>query len=114
MLARSLESMKQALMIETGKRRSLWHKNVSIAVLIHNATYHASTGCEPIRLSHGRIPFKIADLKKGICLQQAPVATSQNSQDVLDQIEMIYQDVCRNAMQALIKHKAYYNKKINV
>ena len=34
LLERSRVSIKQALKIETGERRSLWHKNVSIASLI--------------------------------------------------------------------------------
>ena len=42
---------------------------------------------------------------------QAPIPTSQFVQVVLDQTETIYQDVRRNAMQAYIKHKAYYDKK---
>ena len=33
LLRRSHASIKQALKIETGERRSLWHENVSIAVL---------------------------------------------------------------------------------
>ena len=45
--------------------------------------------------------------------QQQPIPTSQIAQDVLDQTEMIHQDVRKNAMQAYIKYKAYYDKKAN-
>ena len=65
-------SNKQALKIETGKRRSLWHKYVSIAVLNYNTSYHASIGCEPSRVFHGRIPYNILDLRTGIRLQKTP------------------------------------------
>ena len=45
LLQQSHASIKQALKIETGERRSLWHKYVSIAVLNYNTSYHASIGC---------------------------------------------------------------------
>ena len=66
LLERSHASIKQALKIETGERRSLWHKYVSIAVLNYNTSYHASIGCEPRRVFHGRNPSNILDLKMGI------------------------------------------------
>ena len=57
LLEQSHASIKQALKIETGERRSLWHKDVSIAVLNYNTSYHTSIGC---------IPYNILDLKLGI------------------------------------------------
>ena len=47
MVERSHASIKQALKIETGERRSLWHKSVSLAVLNYNTKYPACLGCEP-------------------------------------------------------------------
>ena len=38
---------------------------------------------------------------------------SQNAQDVLEQTETIFQVVRKNAMQAYIRYKAYYDKKAN-
>ena len=61
LLERSHGSIKQALKIETGERRSLWHKYLNIAVLNYNTSYHTSIGCEPSRVFHGRIPHKILD-----------------------------------------------------
>ena len=106
-------SIKQALKIETGERRSLWHKYVSIAVLNYNTSYHTSIGCEPSRVFHGRIPYNILDIKLGLCPQNQPIPTLQIAQDILHQTEMIHQDVRKNAMQAFIKYKAYYDKKAN-
>ena len=63
LLERSHASIKKSLKIETGERRSLWHKYVNIAVLNYNTSYHTSIGCEPRRVFHGRIPYKILDLK---------------------------------------------------
>ena len=113
LLERSHVSNKQLLKIETGERRSLWHKYISIAVLNYNTSYHSSIGCEPSRVFHGRIPYNIFDLKMGIRPQKTPSPDSEIAQDVLEQAEAIFQDVRRNAMQAYIKYKAYYDKKAN-
>ena len=61
LLERSHASMKHALKIETGERRSLWHKYVSIAVLNYNTSYHTSIDCEPSREFHGRNLYIILD-----------------------------------------------------
>ena len=113
LLEQSHASIKQALKIETGERRSLWHKYINIAVLNYNTSYHTSTGCEPSRIFHGRIPYNVLDLKLGIRPEQQPIPTSQIAQEILEQTEMIHQDVRKNTMQAYIKYKAYYDKKAN-
>ena len=102
-LERSHASIKQALKIETGERRSLWHKYVNIAFLNYNTSYHTSIGCEPSRVFHGRLPYNVLYLKLGVSPQQQPILTSQIAQGVLEQTEMIHQDVRKNAMQAYIK-----------
>ena len=113
LLERSHASIKQALKIETGERRSLWHKYVSIPVLNYNTSYHASIGCELSRVFHGHTPYNILDLKKGILPQKIPSLDSQIAQDVLEQTEIMFQDVRKNFMQSYIKYKAYYDKKAN-
>ena len=57
LLDRSHASIKQALKLETGERRSLWHKYVTVAVLNYNTSYHASIGCQPSRVFYGHIPY---------------------------------------------------------
>ena len=86
---------------------------MSIAVLNYNTSYHASIGSETSRVFHGRIPYNILDLKMGIRPQQIPPPDSQIAQDVLEQTETILQDVRKNAMQAYLKYKAYYDRKGN-
>ena len=113
LLERSHASIKQALKIETGERRSLWHKYINIAVLNYNTSYHTSIGCEPSRVFHGRIPHNVLDLRLEIRPQQQPIPNSQIAQEVFEQTEMIHQDVRKNIMQAYIKYKAYYDKKAN-
>ena len=97
LLERTYASTKQALKIEKGERRSLWHKYVSIAVLNYNTSYHTSIGCETSRVFYGRIPYKIPDLKKGVHPQKIPSPDSQIAQYVLEQTEMIFRDVRKNA-----------------
>ena len=106
LLERSHASIKQTLKVETGERRSMWHKDVSIAVLNNNTSYHASIGCELSRVFHGRIPYNILDLKMGVRPQKIPPPDSQIAQEVLEQTETIFRDVRKNAMQAYIKYKA--------
>ena len=113
LLERSHASINQALKIETGERRSLWHKYINIAVLNYNTSYHTSIGCEPSRVLHGRILYKVLDLILRIRPQQQPIPTSRIAQEVLEQTEMIHQDVRKNTMQAYFKYKAYFDKKAN-
>ena len=101
LLERSHASIKQSLNIETGERRSLWHKYVSIAVPNYNTTYHASIGCEPSSVFHGRIPYKIFDVKMGIRPQKILSPDSQIGQNVLEQTEMIFQDVRKKCQASL-------------
>ena len=84
LLERSQASIKQALKIGTGERRSLWLVYVSIAVPNYNTSYHTSIGCEPSRIFHGRIRYNSLDTKLGRRPQQAPILTSQIAQDVFD------------------------------
>ena len=72
LLERSHASIKQSLKIETGERKTLWHKYISIAVLNYNTSYHSSIGCEPSRVFHGRIPYNILDSKMGFRPQKIP------------------------------------------
>ena len=45
--------------------------------------------------------------------QKIPPPDSQIAQDLLEQTETMFQDVRKNAMQAYIKYKAYYDRKAN-
>ena len=111
MLERTYASLKKTLKIETGERRSLWHKYVNIAVLNYSTSYRTSIGCEPSRVFHGCVPYNVLDIKMSILLQRLPNPESQIAEDFLKQTEMIFHDVRRNTMQACIKYKACYDKK---
>ena len=111
MLERLQASLKNTLKIETCERRSIWPKYVNIAVLNYNTSYRTSIGCESSRVFHGRIPYKVLDLKIGIRPQSILTPNSQTAEDVLKQTEMIFYDVRNQTMQAYSKYKAYYDKK---
>ena len=58
-------SLKTNLKRACGEYRRQWHKYLPFAVLNHITSYHASIGCEPTRVYHGRVPYKILDHKLG-------------------------------------------------
>ena len=82
-LERTHASIKTALKISTGQRKSMWHKHVQIAVMNHNTTYHESIGCEPSTVFHGRIPYNALDLKLGI----KPQWQQQRNTELADQLQ---------------------------
>ena len=47
----------------------------------------------------------------GIRPLKNPSPISETAQDVLQQTELIFPDVRKNAMNAYIEHKAYYDEK---
>ena len=106
LLERTHASLKKTLKVETGERRSMWHKYVNLAVLNYNTSYHTSIGCEPSGVFHGRVPYNVLDLKMAIRPQKNPTLNSQIAEDVFKQMEMIFHDVRKNIMQAYIKYKA--------
>ena len=75
--------IKQTLKIETGERRSVWHKYISNAVLNYNTSYNTSIGCEPSKVFPGHISHNIVDLKMGIRPQKGHTPTSHIAQNIL-------------------------------
>ena len=65
-LEKTYATIKTALKISTGERKSMWHKDVQTAVMNHNTTYYESISCRPSTAFHGRIPYIALDLKLGI------------------------------------------------
>ena len=65
-LERTRASLKTNLKMASGDYRRQWHKCLPLAVLNYNTTYHATLGCEPSRIFHGRTPYNILDHKLGL------------------------------------------------
>ena len=51
-LERCHASLKEALKISTGERRTMWHQFVPTATLNYNTTYHSAIGCVSQALLH--------------------------------------------------------------
>ena len=64
-LERTHATVKAHLKAATGEFRFKWHNFLPLAVLNLNTTSQACLGCEPTRVSHGRIPHNILDYKLG-------------------------------------------------
>ena len=58
-LERTHASLKTNLKKACGEYPRQWHKYLPIAVFNHNTSYHASIGCEPTKIFHGRVPYNI-------------------------------------------------------
>ena len=110
-LERTHASLKTALNISTGERRSMWHKYVQIAVMNYNTSYHENLGCEPTTVFHGRIPYNILDLKLGLKPEWKKDANEDLTDDLQKQIAEIHQAAKTNLMQSYLKYKRYYDKK---
>ena len=57
LLERTHASVKTHQKAATGEFMNYWHKNLPLTVLNDNTTYHASLGCEFLRVFHGRMPY---------------------------------------------------------
>ena len=98
MLERTHASLEKVFKIDTGERRSMWHKYVNIAVLSYNTSNHKSFGCKHSQLFHGCVTYRILDMKTGNRPQKRCTPNSHIAQDVFAQTQLILQDVRRNAM----------------
>ena len=83
LLARTHALVKTHLKAATGEFRNSWHKFLPLAVLNHNTTYHATLGCEPTRVFHGRIPQTILDFK----LEYNPNPRYQPQTEVAEEVQ---------------------------
>ena len=69
-LERTHASLKTNLKMASGEYRRQWHKDLPLAVLKYNTTYHSSIGCEPSKVFHRRINnsnkffFQLLNLQK--------------------------------------------------
>ena len=110
-LERTHASIKTALKISTGERRSMWHKYVQIAVMNFNTTYHETLGCEPSTVFHGRIPYNVLDLKLGIKPKWKTTPHSDIAEQLQKQIDEVRATAKDNIMLSYLKYKKYYDRK---
>ena len=111
LLERTHASVKTRLKAATGEFRNNWHKYLPLAVLNHNTTYHASLGCEPSRVFHGRIPDNILDYKLGYNPNPRYQAQTDVAEEIQRRMKILLDQTKKNIMQSYLKYEAYYDRK---
>ena len=109
-LERTHASLKTNLKMACGEYCRQWHKNLPLAVLNHNSSYHASIGCEPTRVFHGRVPCNILDHKLGNIPNDQITPTTEFA-EVQNRTQLLIDKTKQNIMQSFIKYKEYYDRK---
>ena len=110
-LERTHASLKTKLKMACGEYRRQWHKYFPLAVLNHNTSYHASIGCEPTRVFHGRIPFNILDHKLGNNPNEQINPTTEIAEEIQNRTKILIDKTKQNIMLSYIKYKEYYDRK---
>ena len=110
MLERTHATVKTHLKAATGEFRNNWHKFLPLAVLNHNTTYHASLGCEPTRVFHGRIPHNILDYKLDYNPNPRYTPQSDIAEEIQRRMQILNDQTKKNIMQSYLKYKAYYDR----
>ena len=111
LLERTHASVKTHLKAATGEFRNNWHKYLPLAVLNHNTTYHASLGCEPSRVFHGRISHNILDYKLGYNPNPQYQPQTDIAEEVQRRMQILLDQTKKSIMQSYLRYKAYYDRK---
>ena len=111
LLERTHASVKTHLKTATGEFRNNWHKYRPLAVLNHNTSYHASLGCEPSRVFHGRIPHNILDYKLGYNPNPRYQPQADVAEEIQKRMKILLDQTKKNIMQSYLKYKAYFDRK---
>ena len=110
-LERTHASLKTNLKEACEEYRLQWHKYLPLAVLNHNTSYHASIGCEPTRIFHGRIPYNILDHLLGNNINEQVNPTPEFAEEIQNRTKILTDKTKQNIMQSYIKYKEYYDRK---
>ena len=100
-----------SLKLACGEYRRQWHKYLPFAVLNHSTSYHASIGCEPTRVFHGRVPYNILDHKLGNNPNDQMTPTNEFAEEVQNRTKLLIDKTKQNIMQSYIEYKEYYDRK---
>ena len=111
LLERTHASVKTHLKAATGEFRNNWHKYLPLTVLNQNTTYHASLGCEPSRVFHGRIPHNILDYKLGYNPNPRYQPQTDTAGELQRRMQILLDQTKKNIMQSYLRYKAYYDRK---
>ena len=110
-LERTHASLKTNPKMASGEYRRQWHKYLPLAVLNYNTTYHASIGCEPSKVFHGRIPYNVLDHKLGNTPNKKFLPTTEFAEELQQRTQILIDQTKKNIMQSYLKYKEYYDRK---
>ena len=110
-LERTHASLKTNLKMASGDYRRQWHKYLPLVVLNYNTTYHATLGCGPSRIFHGRIPYNILDHKLGLNPNAKVLPTTDFADEFQRRAQIILDTTKKNIMQSYLKYKEFYDRK---
>ena len=110
-LERTHASSKTNLKMASEEYRRQWHKYLPLAVLNYNTTYHASIGCEPSKVFHGRIPYNVLDHKLGNNPNKNFLPTTEFAEELQQRTQILIDQTKKNIMQSYLKYKEYYDRK---
>ena len=110
-LERTHASLKTNLKMASGEYRRQWHKYLPLAVLNYNTTYHASIGCEPSNVFHGRIPYNVLHHKLGNNPNKNFLPTTEFAEELQQRTQILIDQTKKNIMQSYLKYKEYYDRK---
>ena len=110
-LERTHASLKTNLKMASGDYRRQWHKYLPLAVLNYNTTYHATLGCEPTRIFHGRLPYNILDHKLGLNPNPKVLPSTDFADEFQRRTQVLMDSTKKNIMQSYLKYKEYYDRK---
>ena len=88
-----------------GERHSMWHKNVQIAVVKYDTTYHETLGCESSTVFHGRRPYNVLDLILGFKPKWKTTPNSDTAEQLQKQIDEVRTTAKDNIMMSYLKYK---------
>ena len=106
-LERPLSSLKTNLKMACEEYRRQLHKYLPLAHLFHKTSYHASIGCKPTRVFHGRVPYKILDRNLGNNPNKRITPTTQIAEVIQKWTKLLIDKTKQNIMQSYIKYKEY-------
>ena len=110
---RSHASLKQYLGIYENKIKKDWHTYVDLATFVHNTSYHASIGCTPTYLFHGREPVKPLDLRFNLKTLQNLETRYEFTSSMQDRMNEVFSAARDATITAYNKYRHFYDRKAN-
>ena len=110
-IERTHASLKQYLGIYENHIKRDWHAYVDLAVFVHNTSYHATIGCTPTFLFHGRQPITPLDLRFNNKLLQTLETQYDFTSTGQDKMNEVFSAARDATITAYNKYRHFYDRK---